>query len=252
MKIPHIARVRLMRAFLRALLPLSRSMEGPLLRAFAQWGREAEAAYRRHASPKAATPGDAEIARAIMSELHADLFTSQVLRPIYTRHYGLVAGETLDTFNRLMGMEVMLSDAAERKILRTGGTRAGLVDVRRATFNNIHRLIAEGRASGAGVGAVARAIREQVPAGRFTNAGPKYRAQLIARTETKYAQNVSSLQTYRIAPGITQVMAFDAQGDGAADDECVDRDGQVFSFDDADQELASEHPGGTLSFAPVA
>jgi hypothetical protein len=48
------------------------------------------------------------------------------------------------------------------------------------------------------------------------------------------------------------VLAFDAQGAGDTDDECIDRDGRTYTFDDASVELASEHPGGTLSFAPVA
>ena len=226
-------------------------MEQRLFRALQDWGALVAEAYLRNSGPKALT-SEAEIARAVMSDLHAGLFSKQVLRPIYEQHYALVAGETLDTINQGLGLGVNLSDPAERRILAKGGTRAGLVDLTASTRKNVARLVADGRAAGNGPAAIARAIRDQVPAGRFVNAGPRYRSMLIARTETKFAQNAASLEVYKGAPGIGGVQAFDAQGSGETDDECQDRDGQIFSFADADMELASEHPGGTLSFAPVA
>lgn len=243
---------RLARTLLRQVIPLSRAMEQPLLRAFARWGQDASAAYLRHAHKlaKAAAPGDATVVRAIMDDLQYNLFRDKVLKPIYENQYKMVGGETVNTINRTLGLGINLSDAGERRILKTGGTRLMVMDVQKPTRATITRLIAEGRGQGHGPAKVARMIRDQVPAGRFVNAGPKYRALLIARTETKYAQNTSSLTAYREAPGITGALAFDAQGE-VSDEECIQRDGNVYSFEDADVELASEHPNGTLSFAPA-
>jgi SPP1 gp7 family putative phage head morphogenesis protein len=89
-----------------------------------------------------------------------------------------------------------------------------------------------------------------VPKGNFPNARKGYRAQMIARTETKYAQNISSLAAYRNADVVTGLMAFDAQA-GNTDAECEARNGQVFSFTEADRVTEEEHPNGTLSWAPV-
>jgi len=89
-----------------------------------------------------------------------------------------------------------------------------------------------------------------VPAGRFVNAGPKYRAELIARTETKYAQNVSSVLAYRQSPAVIAVQVLDAQL-GPTDEECELLDGRVVSLDEAERLAEEEHPNGTRNFAPV-
>ena len=88
--------------------------------------------------------------------------------------------------------------------------------------------------------------------GRFKNAGPAYRSKLIARTETKWAQNESSLVAYEAAEDITKVVAYDAQlGASRSDPDCIARNGREFNIKDARVELSKEHPNGTLSFAPI-
>jgi len=126
----------------------------------------------------------------------------------------------------------------------------GLIDIAEDTKRAIFRALAEGRSLGEGPPAVARRIREQVPAGRFVKAGPQYRANLIARTETKFAQNASSMEAYRASEVVEGVLAFDNQT-GFGDADCTARDGTVYSFDDADAQTAAEHPNGTLSWAPA-
>jgi hypothetical protein len=237
-----------MRAFLRAIVSLSKPFEQELYRALQGLGAEAAAAYTELAT-KAAEP---DLVRAIMQEMQLGMFSTRVLRPSYERHYARVAGATLETFNTMLGYDTSIPDPRMRQVLARGGTRAGLVDIERATRGNLRRIITEARSEGRGILEVARLIRHDVPAGRFRFAGTRYRSFLIAKTETKYAQNVAALEGYRAAEGITHAQAFDAQGAGETDDECQARDGQIFTFDDADIELASEHPGGTLSFAPVA
>lgn len=172
------------------------------------------------------------------------------LREIFERQYTRVMHSTIGTINVVFDLGVNLPDPTARAIIRQGGTRAGLLDVAGDTRAAIFRSLVDGRVLGEGQDAMARRIRSEVPAGRFTNAGPAYRSKLIARTETKFAQNVSAKASY-IEMGASHVLAFDAQGAGESDPECEARNGQTFTIDQIDTELAEEHPNGTLSFAPV-
>ena len=157
---------------------------------------------------------------------------------------------TVGSINTVLNLGVNLPDPVAREIVAAGGRRAGLLDITGDTRRAIFRSLADGRAAGEGPAALGRRIRSQVPSGRFTNAGPRYSAQLIARTETKYAQNVSSLQAYRQSDVVTGLLTFDAQlGDTDAD--CEARNGQVYSFEDAERETGREHSNGTLSWGPV-
>ena len=154
------------------------------------------------------------------------------------------------TINTVLNLGVNLPDPVAREIVAAGGRRAGLLDITGDTRRALFRSLADGRAAGEGPPALARRIRSQVPSGRFTNAGPRYRANLIARTETLHAQRVSSLETYRASDVVTGIVAFDNQTE-YGDEECVARDGRVFTFEEAEAEMASEHPQGSLNFGPV-
>jgi hypothetical protein len=71
-----------------------------------------------------------------------------------------------------------------------------------------------------------------------------YRAEMIARTELMDSFNAAALASYSDA-GVTEVQAIDGDGDP----ECAERDGQIFSIEEADQ--IEDHPNGTLDFVPV-
>ena len=73
---------------------------------------------------------------------------------------------------------------------------------------------------------------------------------MIARTETKYAQNVSSVQAYKEADSVGAVQVYDALL-GETDDYCICIDGAIVSFADADMLMNTEHPNGTRDFGPV-
>lgn len=189
-------------------------------------------------------------ADAIAAGASVDTFNDEVLRPTLEAHYGTVTADTVRTINKNLALNVNLPDDRAREIISQGGKRAGLVDVKRSTRDAIFRALRESRELGEGPQAAARRIRDHVPAGRFRNAGPQYRSQLIARTETKYAQNISSLEAYQQSEAVKGLLAFDAQG-ADSDADCISRDGMTFTFAEASSELAREHPNGTLSFAPV-
>lgn len=70
------------------------------------------------------------------------------------------------------------------------------------------------------------------------------RSELVARTETMFAYNDAALRSYSDL-AVTQVQALD----GDKDAECADRNGKVFSIDEAYG--IADHPNGTLDWIPV-
>ena len=72
---------------------------------------------------------------------------------------------------------------------------------------------------------------------------------MIARTETKYAQNISSIAGYRSSGIVKGLIIYDAQA-GPTDRECEERNGDIISFEEGERLSSSEHPNGTLNFGP--
>ena len=238
-------------------------LEGPFLRdlelAFSELGQLARRAYEEaqvlvraggNGLEEKQTPEDEALADRIIQRMALSQWSQDALIPAFDGHYLRTTQMTVGSINNVLNLGVNLPDPVAREIVAAGGRRAGLLDITGETRQAIFRSLADGRAAGEGPPALARRIRSQVPAGRFTNAGPKYRAQLIARTETLHAQRVSSLETYRASDVVTGVVAFDNQTE-YGDEECVARDGRVFTFEEAEAEMAAEHPQGTLNFGPV-
>ena len=166
----------------------------------------------------------------------------------YEAHYVRVLSATVESVNVSMGLGVMLDEPLERRALNTAGTRKGLVNLTEQTRTAMYKTLAEGREAGLGPEALARTIRDGISKGPWNSV--ETRARVIARTETKFAQNDSSLTIYESAENVNMVLMFDAQiGDTDAD--CMARDGQTATFAEAESFMNTEHPNGTLSFAPV-
>lgn len=209
-------------------------------------GRQAADVYDRQVKTKDQTADDETLAASIASQLDLPSWKERELTTLLETHYLRVADQTVDTLNTVLNLGVNLPDPVEKQIVADGGMRAGLIDIDDQTKDAIFRALTDARENGEGPIEAARRIRQYVPAGRFVNAGPKYRAQMIARSETKSAQNQSSLAAYRESGTVTKVMAFDGEGDPI----CAERDGVTFTLDAAsDEQLA--HPNCTLSWAPV-
>ena len=226
--------------------------------AFEELGRLAERAYQEaqvlvraggNGLEEKQTPEDEALAERIIQGMALSQWSQDALIPAFDGHYLRTTEMTVGSINTVLNLGVNLPDPAAREIVAAGGRRAGLLDITGETRQAIFRSLADGRAAGEGPAALGRRIRSQVPAGRFTTAGPRYRANLIARTETLHAQRVSSLQTYRTSDVVTGVIAFDNQT-GYDDAECIQRNGREFTFEEAEAEMAAEHPSGTLNFAP--
>lgn len=140
-------------------------------------------------------------------------------------------------------------DAVQRRVLAAGGRRLGLIDITgdvRAALFRVLEFSREWETGQPSPRQVARWIRSEVPAGRFVHAGPRYRAQLIARTEIMHSTRVSQLELAKADPYVKTVTAMD----GDYDEICADRDGTEFSLADADVEMLATHPNCVLSFVP--
>lgn len=151
-----------------------------------------------------------------------------------------------------LSLEPSVRDKAAQAVLKEGGKRLGLIDINASTKDAMFRVLEYARTWESGQPSpmqVARWIRAEVPAGRFVNAGPAYRSQLIARTEIMHATRKSSIETYRKSDVVTAMVAID----GDYDEACAARNGQEYSFDDAEAEMNSDdtHPNCTLMFAPA-
>ena len=73
---------------------------------------------------------------------------------------------------------------------------------------------------------------------------PDWKSDRLVRTEVRDVYNAATAYAAKAA-GVTTLQAIDAQH-GTTDQECMDRDGQFFSVDDALRER--EHPNGTLAW----
>lgn len=120
-------------------------------------------------------------------------------------------------------------------ILRSVGTR--VTGINQTTRDAIAQLIGTGFSDGLAPAQIADLITEATP---FDDA----RAELIARTETALVYNEAALVSFK-EYGVDKVEAID----GDEDDECRDRNGQVFSLEEALQ--IEDHPNGTLDWSPV-
>ena len=124
--------------------------------------------------------------------------------------------------------------AVERALTR-GAARVTRINA--TTREGIRRLVAEAIERGLSPAEAGKLVREW--------AGfDEYRAERIARTELMFAYNAAALDSYG-AMGVTEVEAID----GDEDDECAERNGRVFTLEEA--EGIEDHPNGTLDWAPV-
>lgn len=204
---------------------------------------------------------DAELVRQIERDLNLRKWSDKNLKQSVERHWVRAGKATVDAINQTYDLGVMLPAPEERRLLAEGGRRAGLVDIPGETRSAITKAIADGRANGEGAQAVAQRIRDYVPSGRYTqlaqiptrdgsNRGSVYRSRLIARAESKTAQNASSLSAYADHPNVNSVQAWDARVGDVHEPECLERDGQIFTIEEAMQEDLTQ-PNCSLSWSPI-
>jgi HK97 family phage portal protein len=240
--------------------PLAKSMDQRLGRFFTALGKAAgSAAGPILARDYLPTPkGQAKAAEAV-EEKADELLVETILerlgigahqatfRGLYEAHY-LEVAKAVSTAAELAGIGGSLPDPVARAIAGAGGRRAGLVDLGKQSRSALFDAIAAGRAEGEGAEALAGRIAEHIEAGPWGTV--EQRARTIARTETKFAQNVSTIERARAA-NVEKFIVFDGRlGPGRSLPDHMARDGSIVTADEASQMAADEHPNGTLSFAP--
>lgn len=246
------ADARFLRRVLRATAKPQRVFESELVRAFGALGERAARAWRGLKEGEGVTVeltiGDADLGQ----------FRADALAPAFQRLYLTVGELTYGAVSERVGLPVAwrIEDRGARAVIAAGGRRLGLVDLEDGTRAALFEAIRQGRDQGLGADALARRIRQLVPAGRFAGmeaerpgSGAAYRARMIARTETTYARNVSSLEAGRES-GFEEFLVFDARL-GPTDEECEALDGVTVSAEEAERLLEEEHPNGTRSISPV-
>lgn len=185
--------------------------------------------------------------KEILSASHLKTWAKERLQPILEQHYQQVAQATWKTISK-QGVPTTMRDEVEREIIAKGGKRLGLLDIEDDTRTALFNVIRDAREQALSPRVIARMIEQYVPQGRYVNAGSTYRSRLIARTETLHAQRMSSISSYRASPSVEKVIAFDGDGDA----ECAGRNGEIFTFEDAEAEADETHPNCVLCFAPVS
>lgn len=225
-------------AFTAALLPL-----------FEGWGDTAGKIaldVLRARGEKALETKESELVQQIIDLLNLEAW-EQGLSSRYQAQYLGIARKVAAQLEEA-GFGTGLPDPVMRQIIATGGTRAGLVDVDAQTRQAIFDALAEGRAQGEGAQALANRIANQVEGGHWGNA--ETRARVIARTETKFAQNLSTLEAGRAA-GVEEYVIFDGRfGEPRSELSHIARDGKIVSAEDARIMAENMRPNCTLSFAP--
>jgi len=236
--------------------PLAKTMNQRLTRYFKGLGKVAEAAARPLleredlSAPKATVDyeekADELLVEAILDQLGIDAHRV-TFAGVFEAHYLDVAKKVSEAAD-LAGISGTLPDPVARAIVGAGGRRAGMIDLGKQSRAALFDAIAEGRSEGEGAEALAARIAQHIEAGPWTSV--EQRARTIARTETKYAQNVSTIERAKAA-NVERFIVFDGRlGPGRSLPDHIARDGNIVTAAQAAQMAADEHPNGTLSFAP--
>lgn len=193
-------------------------------------------------------PTTREIERvdAILEAAQIRNWQRDMLEAPYERRYK-AALEALDNTLADYGYPSSGRGYIAERVLAEGGRRVGLLDLKKGTREALFNLLEFARANGLDPLEAAKYIEEFVPAGQFVNAGPGYRAKLIARTEINHAWRFASLETYRRMPGANMVVMYD----GDSDAQCSSRNGAIVTIDEAAFEMFVTHPNCVLAFAPA-
>jgi putative component of membrane protein insertase Oxa1/YidC/SpoIIIJ protein YidD len=183
---------------------------------------------------------------AIVSAARIEGFEEARLLPAFRDHYKRML-QTVATTLRGANLPVTARQSLEASMLDLGGKRMGLLDIPGDVKDSLFKVLDAGRELGLNPRTTASWIEYLVPRGRFIHAGSKYRAQLIARTETMNASRISTVRMFRDSPVVNKVIAFD----GDSDEECAERNGSEMTFDEAEEASESTHPNCVLAFGPA-
>jgi hypothetical protein len=163
---------------------------------------------------------------------------------------GSAIAKLMAVFYRAL-MEDAFADAAERGVsvvwdihnpitqARLAQLAKNIKSVPETTKDNVRRLTDRANEEGWSSEQLAKAILEK---GEIDS---RYRATMIARTETGTAYNLGSIDAYRIG-GVTHVDVLD----GDDDEPCASANGSRWTLEEAEANPLG-HPNCTRAFSPV-
>lgn len=228
---------------------------GRMSELFTDLGRQAAAAFLDIAAVpatiRASTNGHEQKddpVRAVLSRLAVTRFVSSKIKPTYEGHYRLTADVTFETMNGVMALGAEITDAVAQRVLALGGRRVGLLDLEGDTRRAMFQALADGEAAGEGIRDLSKRVQQYVGAGPWSDA--KMRAEIISRTETRYAQLTSIAEAAESSGVVRGYLVLDAQL-GPTDEECEDLAGQEVGLDEGRALRDSEHPNGTRLLVPL-
>lgn len=176
------------------------------------------------------------------------------------------------------GVSFNFPDPAMQEVVAKGGKHIALVGLNAQTQDAIFAALSDAKALGVGPIEAARLIRSNVEGkalfpGMYSDAidsavargfseekatayadkiVKQYRAQVISRTEMKYAQNVSTTEIAKSSGTFNAMQLVDGQlGPPRSCEICLARDGEIVDFAQAEVLSSEEHPQGTMSMIPI-
>jgi len=168
----------------------------------------------------------------------ADATLEGALRPVLGRIVQRVAARThaaLSTGKAVMSPLDEFTEAVLNRVLTRGAGRVR--GINQTTRDAVQQAIADSIEDATTISDVIAAV-EGLPV--FS----ELRAETIARTESMFAYNDAALGSYQ-EMGVEMVEAVD----GDEDTECAERNGQVFTVEEASS--IEDHPNGTLDWIPL-
>lgn len=265
--------VRLVRKLGRQADALSKAFAADLDGMFADLGTSLSITFGQGGkASKSVIAGDMADGSIVRVRIPTD--PAKPLTTIYEANYGLILEGTSGLIADYLGLPigVNMEDPRARALIRKWATRKGLVDMGQQTRDAVMQALEEGRIAGDGAAALERRIRGMVEGramypgvyqeaydsylarGYSEEAAEKagdraarmYRGTVISRSETKQAQNLSSVETYIDSEVVDGVIVYDGTDD---DDACRAANGQIWTFEQS-LENPIEHPQCVRAFAP--
>jgi hypothetical protein len=274
---------RTQRALLAALerdrIRLTAKLAGDLEAAFEQLAADVQITVDGQARKAQGPPMRISLENGQIVQVEIPDEIDSTFRELYKAAFELILETTGATIAETLSMPIgiMLDDPVARDMIRNWATRKGLADISTQTREAIMGALADGREAGDGAEALARRIRGYVEGRKMypgvyqdafdaakkrgwgdaaaekagDRAARQYRSETISRTETKIAQNKSSILSYRNNQVVKGLLVFDGDDCGWTTHDDPDKaDGKQVTFDEADA-YPLAHPRCLRNFAPI-
>lgn len=192
-------------------------------------------------------PYSDERIKSIIQNSRLDVWKLQRLKPILERAWSRSAQQTEQALAK-HGIYGPVRKKISEGLREQGAHRMRLVNMDEGTEAAMKQVIKSAKELGVSTRDIGRLIEHYVPGGKFTKAGSGYRSRMIAQTETLESARWGELAVYEASPVVEKVIAFDGT---ESDEECRQRNGEIFTIEEARAENGNTHPWCVLTWAPA-